>query len=191
MEEESGHMSEEEWGACNGTRIGCPFCLLFLVLHVVLLRACLAGSGLGRAARMLATVGRSLAPSCSSVLPFTLWPCLIALATFFLPHLCLSLRGVQQALSKSDQPKGLSLVQSIQEQHIATQVPLATAIYERRRDDLTNSGTAYVPQTKLEAELGVAATEAVAYFNDEVGAHRPSVAKSIRVCLVPEKQNAL
>ena len=49
-----------------------------------------------------------------------------------------------QALSQSDQPKGLSLVQSIQEQHIATQIPLATAIFETARNTLTSEGSVYV-----------------------------------------------
>jgi len=72
-----------------------------------------------------------------------------------------------QALSQDDQPKGLSLVHSIQAQHIATQLPLATAIFEKAHGDVTSSGSAYVPQSKLQEHLKKAQADAVAYFDEQ------------------------
>ena len=82
-----------------------------------------------------------------------------------------------QALSQGDQPKGLSLVQSIQEQHIATQLPLSSAIVEGRRDEITDNGSTYVPQSVLCPALQAAAAEARDYFTDQVGV-------GTRTCLV-------
>eukprot|EP00750_Incisomonas_marina_P026901 INCI5962.4.p1 GENE.INCI5962.4~~INCI5962.4.p1 ORF type:complete len:1651 (-),score=364.43 INCI5962.4:511-5463(-) len=78
-----------------------------------------------------------------------------------------NLIAYSEALSQSDQPKGLSLVQSIQEQHIATQIPLATAIFETARNTLTSEGSVYVPQLGLVPKLEEAAAKGHAYFIEQ------------------------